>query len=470
MQDLLYSYDSDTKKNDNTENTRDEYYKKQFKVKYYLKVVIGVSLFVSIFFLIMRTITIKKSYVCSKGYNSLLVNYEDPPFIDVKNTTQFYTFVDPSYSLTFYGTFIEQQVGGFFNRDIILPKITLNDSRFSFNREFIGCATSGWFDHYKKCERLVISFELNTTEEMIIQPYPVTITIEDPKPTYSMYFSEFSNIGCSSNFTVLVIPLQKQNCYPSVTSPSIFCVNSTKENQLKSINFTMSYDESWELMNNYYPFIHQISLCSDNHYEDKQMLPSIINIVEFKNQVYVTSRHLNVTQLNYTGKNQKYIIESSHHGIIANVTFYSSIEYQAVIEIDRKLEFLAIPFVYKKNDNSFRSSYIAGGFYVNQLSFIDYEVLPSNTSLSLINVIAPFTFYLDKLPIITINDNPTSIYDYANPIILPFSQFFRYSQTLVSSTNITVQTRELIKSMKDVKSIKIEIPECVDCEYTQYYS
>ena len=65
MQDFLYTYETeDSRTNDTTETEHREYFKKQSEVKTILVIMICISLITSVFFCILRTPTLKKSYTC----------------------------------------------------------------------------------------------------------------------------------------------------------------------------------------------------------------------------------------------------------------------------------------------------------------------------------------------------------------------------------------------------------------------
>ena len=474
MQDLLYNYDTDsTFTENNHDNHRDDYYKKQYKVRLYLWALIGASVLLSLIFTGLRLTTLKKTYICINNYESLLVDQVEPPFIHMNNKTHFYTFIDPSYEVTFQGTFIRKRIGDFILRKYEDPMIELNDTRFIPHYSVSNCSHEGFFRHYDICTELKIKFELNTNEHLDIQVYPIKITIHDPHPDYSLYNNDILDTGCSASIDFLIIPFNNQNCFVSNVEPLTFCDNRTEiqqhVNPYKNLTFDMSgktAENEWKYFN---PFVHQ-KLFIGNEVIERTMKPTLIqSISETEIKIY---EEFYVNQIKYDGKMKSFDIQCSQNGKVAQIDFYKTLKLDVHMLVTNHLNFVTIPLLDDFSTTSFFNLYIIGGFYINDFHSTKFTVnrYSTETQHALIDITSAFTFFSYKLPQIYINDVQTQIIKYDKAQTAPFGQYFKTDQTLISCEQVTVETHLSITSDADIKSIKIVLPDCDNCQYTEEYT
>ncbi|EDR25560.1 hypothetical protein EDI_309320 [Entamoeba dispar SAW760] len=468
MKDILYIYEKDnpTIEDEIYENktSLNNYFKNQYKVKVLIKLVLIISIITSIMFGIIRVITLRRSYTCNSRYSTFFIETIPPPNIEITNNTQFYTFIDPTFKIEFNGTFIEKDNSRFFGGKIIYPEVTLNDSRFSLKAQFDRCDYQIFYKHYIICHTLRLRFYLNSININTIKPYPITISIKDPDPSYSMYFTDSFDCGCKSNFTMVLIPLNNQTTFYVKTKPTVICDNSSNINeQQKFINLTL---QTFKSENKFYPFIQQYLTIIN---QTKIFNPVIIETeIDNNNLTHILSKELNIISTQLFGDSQIFEIIVGQNGTIGYITFYNKVTYQCYLQRNKFFHFIAIPFVFDKIKNKIPSAFVASGIYNNHFDNINITILKSNLYKTTFSIRGSFIFYHELLPQIFINDKNTSIVNIIEPSILNFNQFLNYETGLVKCKEFIVEIRGYY-DLNKIKKINIIIPECSNCQLIKYF-
>ncbi|KAL7716001.1 Transmembrane protein [Entamoeba marina] len=422
MQDLLFNYDASDEQQDQPQTEqRDDYYRKQFKVRFFMKVVIVASLLLSLFFACIRVLTIKKSFTCDLDSHFLLSDKVNPPYIWRHSDLQFFTFTNPSYDISFHGAFVFKVEGGIFSSSYTGPTVTLNDTNFIVTSSFSECESHSFFKEYHICYKVTLSFDENTDYlnkeniELETKPYPVSIKISDPPPAYSMYFSEKSDVSCESTFDILIIPLRNHICYPSITTPLIICNNrTTSENEVIAMELTA--DSSIQGKENFLPFLSQFI------YDTNQTIsPTLIRYLD--NSI---SFQANTVSSSVGGKEDTYLITSSRNNTVASVTFNEKAFFEILIKTSVDLNLFAVPFVYDGLFSSKYEPYVSSGLYYSIFNSIDYDdvTLDELANTTTIHINSSMHFYLENPPQIFINGELSVIIDIVNATVLPKKSIF----------------------------------------------
>ena len=394
-----------------------------------------------------------------------MVERLEPPFILDTPDNQFYAFVNPSFEVKFKGNFVKKVPHVYSsNSDIESPSVTLNDTRFEAIADFSDCEDKKFFQHYLVCKTVTLKFVTSKTD-IPTSEYPVLVTISDPTPNYSMYFTEIYNSNCQSNFTMVLINLNHQKMFPLTTQPYAVCDNTTKTNEKQSFKVAFNAVDI-DTPEGYYPFFKQHI---DKYNDDRMLHP--YSLTMNKEDLSFSFDRITVLSSSSIGNERKYIIRTGHNNTIGSLYFYNQQQYLVRVPREKQFIYTVFPLDVMDERHVVKSeSMLAGGFYTTPLNDISFTVLGQEGSRQFTNIRinSTFVFYVDDLPNIKINDKKCAILKYHNAQSLPMVQYFHQANMIVESDCIDVEIEGILTS-SDVKKISIENDRISTCQFTKEF-
>ncbi|ELP92723.1 hypothetical protein EIN_371350 [Entamoeba invadens IP1] len=458
MKYFLYTYEDETPQANDTDggSKRIEYFKKQYRVKFYLKAILIFSIILTVILAVVRAVFTKWSYTCDNKYATLFTRAFDPPFIKINTSTYFYTFVEPAIPLIFGGVFVKTKYG-LISKNTEFPSVTLNTSKYTVEAKFGGCEESSFIQHYIECDAMTLTFGLNKnyndpsqeSSDEIVEDI-VLVTVKDPDPVYSMYVKHHDT-GCVSSFNIVVIPLYKQSVYPARTDPQIICGDINNY-----FNFTVEKNNAKQTQN-FSPFIQQIANTTEQNI--RYTIEPKIYRARFKEK----SHELNFTNpepIVLTQKSRDIPIYS-HDSLVGVVSLYDSAKVTKSVRFPNDMyNFFGIDF----HPSFSVEGFIITSVFFNEIKNVSCHFISSNDSVTTIQIKAKFYFFNGKMPAFLINNSTTSISN-LNSKIVDNSQFFNYENAFVEADMFEVEIKADMQGVENIESLKIEIPNCDGCNF-----